>query len=108
MSTENSQTGVKLHRKYGTWEFEPKSYSNRMPWLGDPPALLTTYDGIDTYWWGTLIATGAPEYGTGPLVPKTNPMPKVYYWIRENVAGISLSNSLTYHTFVNLSLGLPR
>ena len=105
MSTENSQTGVKLHRKYGTWEFEPKSYSNRMPWLGDPPALLTTSDGIPgSTWWGTLIATGAPAFGTGPLVSTTTPMLKVYYWIRENVAGISLSHSLTYHTFLNLSL----
>ena len=68
-----------------------------MPWLyNDSRALLTTDDGLGS-WWGTLIAgAGYPKYGTGPLVHSSVSVMhyKVYYWMRENVTGTSLSLSL--------------
>ena len=94
--TNNSQINVHLLEKFGDWtNSNNRAIANRMPWLRDPPALLTTDDNGLTPWWGTLIATNWPKYGTGPLVKSSGEMMhKVYYWMRENVTGISLSLSL--------------
>ena len=87
MCMNTSQHSTILEKRYGDWQtVEGFSYMNRLPWLGTAPVLLTTYDG-SANWWGTLIQSGSPHFGVGPLINQITPTTKVFYWVREQVKG---------------------
>ena len=93
ISTSPSQTNVNLVKKYGSWTSAEDiglahSISNRMPWLGTTPKLLTTFSATPSSpWWGTLIQRTADGFGVGAWVLANPFLTELRYWMREMTSG---------------------
>ncbi|XP_066014989.1 uncharacterized protein [Pocillopora verrucosa] len=90
MASDNSQTNVKLTRKFDDWKFSWwKSLNKRMPWFDakgtEKKALLTTSSSTTYYPSGSIIWGGSDRYpsdwiGYGGM---QNPG-VIWYWLNED------------------------
>ena len=90
VKTDNSQTGVALDTKFGTWTYNDVSIEERMPWIAPigECAWLTTSSSSGDQWYGTLIARCAgflpgPWIGGAGGTEGDNVSPGIiWYWVR--------------------------
>jgi hypothetical protein len=58
VNTGNTQTGVTLDIKFGTWNYNDSSIEQRMPWRGIGGGILTTSESPTNEYWGSIIGSG--------------------------------------------------
>jgi hypothetical protein len=58
VNTGNTQTGVNLDIKFGTWNYNDSSIEQRMPWRGVGGGILTTSESPTNEYWGSIIGSG--------------------------------------------------
>lgn len=85
--TANTQTGVTINNKFGTWNYNNSSIEQRMPWHTNGSGLLTTSENPSGDWWGTLISNGgwnpAPWISSDCGAEGCMPAPGIiWYWVR--------------------------
>ena len=83
----NTQTGVTINTKFGTWNYNDSSIEQRMPWRSNSSGLLTTSENAGGEWWGTLITNGgwnpAPWINGDCGAEGCMPAPGIiWYWVR--------------------------
>jgi formylglycine-generating enzyme required for sulfatase activity len=89
VNTDNSQTGVILDTKFGTWNYNDSSIEQRMPWIPQESncAWLTTSTSPGDQWWGSLISHCgfAPAPWIGGDAGSEGEMASpgiIWYWVR--------------------------
>ena len=85
VSSSNTQTDITQVKKYGKWEYGPKSLSKIMPYIpqGDSKALLTTSDGTGADRYGTLVSKTPGEKLTQWIGGQMESPSVVWYWMKE-------------------------
>lgn len=82
-SSLNTNTDITLDTKFGTWTYDNNGIEERMPYVANGPALLTTSQSPSSAWWGTLIAQHNNSYIPAPWISSQIQNPgKIWYWVR--------------------------
>ena len=85
VNTGNTQTGVTLNIKFGTWEYNDSGIEQRIPWYvpeGECP-YITTSESANNEWWGSLIIRPGCGFNPSPWIANQIQNPGIiWYWVR--------------------------
>lgn len=87
LKTDNTQIGITLDIKFGTWNYNNGGIEQYMPWRSTSSGLLTTSENSGGEWWGTLVTNGgwspAPWISSDCGLDGCMPNPGIiWYWVR--------------------------
>jgi len=84
LKTDNTQTNVKLLKKFSQWQYNDDGIQERMPWMERTFGLLTTATKGDWYPRGTIITDRSEGKPANWIYPGMFDPGVIWYWMNED------------------------